>query len=609
LGSLANLTEMHLNDNRLGGSLPATLGNLGNLRYLKLKNNIISGEIPAALTGLSSLISLSLSCGLTSSDENVITFISGLVPNWLDNRCVTTITADTPDPSAPGWPVTVSVTVGGGAGVPTGAVDITGADTNCAITLVDGAGSCEIGFSTFGPKALTAIYTGDSSYSGSWDSDDHSILTDPLLIWSAPADIPYGAALDGTQLNASAGVSGAFVYAPPTGTLLAVGTHSLKVDFTPDNTAYAPASKTVSLTVYQTPPAVITQAATTITSTGVTLNGVVNAHADSSTAKFEYGLTDTYGSSVNIVEPITGDADAPLSAVLSGLTPNTTYHYRLTATNSAGTTNGSDLTFTTQPNSAPTGITLTPKAVAENKAIGTTVGALAALDVDAADTHTFTLQTGVTGCAATNNASFQIVGTALKTKIIFDYETKRSYAICIRVNDGKGGIFNQPITINVTNVVDNVLKNGSFETYNSTLTKIPLYWTPSKFGALDGKNTAHKLGKYSVRIVGAPGKVTTLTQTRYFSGFKGDKFVFSYWAKADKLPTVGVCQAQVSFYYKNTFKWIKVLKCPAGVTYTTWRQATTMSFTAPGAYTKAIVKFTYSKASGTIWFDLVSLTK
>ena len=35
------------------------------------------------------------------------------------------------------------------------------------------------------------------------------------------------------------------------------------------------------------------------------------------------------------------------SASLSGLQPGITYHYRLTATNASGTTNGSDQTFTT----------------------------------------------------------------------------------------------------------------------------------------------------------------------------------------------------------------------------------------------------------------------
>jgi hypothetical protein len=36
-----------------------------------------------------------------------------------------------------------------------------------------------------------------------------------------------------------------------------------------------------------------------------------------------------------------------VSVPIDGLKPNTTYHYRLNATNSAGTTQGADMTFTT----------------------------------------------------------------------------------------------------------------------------------------------------------------------------------------------------------------------------------------------------------------------
>ena len=38
---------------------------------------------------------------------------------------------------------------------------------------------------------------------------------------------------------------------------------------------------------------------------------------------------------------------APASAAISGLTPQTTYHFRIVATNAIGTTAGPDQTFTT----------------------------------------------------------------------------------------------------------------------------------------------------------------------------------------------------------------------------------------------------------------------
>ena len=52
---------------------------------------------------------------------------------------------------------------------------------------------------------------------------------------------------------------------------------------------------------------------------------------------------------------MTGTSDTDVSKGLSGLTPGTTYHYRVAGTNASGTTNGADMTFTTlNPPSAAT---------------------------------------------------------------------------------------------------------------------------------------------------------------------------------------------------------------------------------------------------------------
>jgi hypothetical protein len=69
------------------------------------------------------------------------------------------------------------------------------------------------------------------------------------LTWSAPSAITYGTDLSASQLNATASVSGTFVYTPALGTKLAAGTHTLSVTFTPDSTDYASATTTVSITV------------------------------------------------------------------------------------------------------------------------------------------------------------------------------------------------------------------------------------------------------------------------------------------------------------------------------------------------------------------------
>ena len=75
----------------------------------------------------------------------------------------------------------------------------------------------------------------------------------PTLTWATPAAITYGTPLSGVQLDAtSGGVAGSFAYAPPSGTVLSAGTHTLSVTFTPsDSVDYNNQTASVSLTVNQ----------------------------------------------------------------------------------------------------------------------------------------------------------------------------------------------------------------------------------------------------------------------------------------------------------------------------------------------------------------------
>jgi hypothetical protein len=91
-----------------------------------------------------------------------------------------------------------------------------------------------------------------------------------------------------------------------------------------------------------------TTAATGIGLTTAILNGVVNANSNNTVVKFLYGLTTNYTDSVTYAQnPVTGTANTNVSAVISSLASNTTYHFKVKAVNSAGTTNGNDLTFKT----------------------------------------------------------------------------------------------------------------------------------------------------------------------------------------------------------------------------------------------------------------------
>ncbi len=98
-----------------------------------------------------------------------------------------------------------------------------------------------------------------------------------------------------------------------------------------------------------TAPTVTTNAANAITTTGATLNGTESSNNAATTATFDYGLTNAYGSSATATQsPLaTSASGSAVSKAITGLTCNTTYHFRAKGVNSAGTTNGSDTTFTT----------------------------------------------------------------------------------------------------------------------------------------------------------------------------------------------------------------------------------------------------------------------
>ena len=96
------------------------------------------------------------------------------------------------------------------------------------------------------------------------------------------------------------------------------------------------------------PPSITGVAVTAPTPTTATINAVINPNGTATAAKFQSGPTNTYGTDTPItLTPNNGLADQAVNAVLTGLTPGTTYHFRVTGTNSGGTTTTGDMTFTT----------------------------------------------------------------------------------------------------------------------------------------------------------------------------------------------------------------------------------------------------------------------
>jgi hypothetical protein len=94
-------------------------------------------------------------------------------------------------------------------------------------------------------------------------------------------------------------------------------------------------------------PTVTTNPASSITTTGATLNAIVNPNGRQTSAWFEYGTTSSLGTVIDNQLRGSGTDNVAISTNLTGLNVATQYFYRIVANSSAGTSNGTILNFTT----------------------------------------------------------------------------------------------------------------------------------------------------------------------------------------------------------------------------------------------------------------------
>ena len=141
--------------------------------------------------------------------------------------------------------------------------------TALSATQLD-ASSTLAGTFTYSPAAGTVLNAGSQTLSVTFtpfNSANYATATDtvtltvnkatPAITWATPAAITYGTALSGTQLDASSTVAGTFAYSPAAGTILAVGSQTLSVTFTPFNaTDYTTATGNTTLPVNKATPAI-----------------------------------------------------------------------------------------------------------------------------------------------------------------------------------------------------------------------------------------------------------------------------------------------------------------------------------------------------------------
>jgi DNA-binding beta-propeller fold protein YncE len=102
-------------------------------------------------------------------------------------------------------------------------------------------------------------------------------------------------------------------------------------------------------------PIVDHTSAAPVSPTAATLHAQVNANNSATTYHFEYGTTNAYGSSTPDASAGSGNGDVDAPADVTGLQPDTTYHFRVVTDNgTGGPVTSPDMAFKTAPGDQPT---------------------------------------------------------------------------------------------------------------------------------------------------------------------------------------------------------------------------------------------------------------
>ncbi len=155
----------------------------------------------------------------------------------------------------------------------------------------------------------------------------------------------YGTSVPDPNGNAGHGGSPMGASATMTGLLPAATYHFRLVAKSPAGTSYGSDASFTSLPV---PPVVVTEGASSIKAGKATIGGSVNPEGASTQYRFEYGPTASYGTSIPVPDATIGVGRTGVTvSQIIGVKGLMTYHYRLVASNVAGTTYGVDREFKT----------------------------------------------------------------------------------------------------------------------------------------------------------------------------------------------------------------------------------------------------------------------
>jgi phosphodiesterase/alkaline phosphatase D-like protein len=214
-----------------------------------------------------------------------------------------------------------------------------------------------------------------TTYEEGHSSADVTVIQAPLTLTADNKTVPFGQPIPAFTATANGFVNGDSQnsFATPlrfysnVAQNSAAGTYGINIEGGPYDPNYNITynSGTLTITPVYTVPAATTVTQTNVTATGATLNGTANGNGDAAYVTIQYTTNDGDGlEDLQTATLTTGPDSLPgnagttnYSAVLTGLTPNTTYYYIITSSNPEFTTQGNVMSFTTPAATAPPTIT------------------------------------------------------------------------------------------------------------------------------------------------------------------------------------------------------------------------------------------------------------
>jgi hypothetical protein len=196
-------------------------------------------------------------------------------------------------------------------------------------------------------------------------------------------------------------------------------------------------------------PSIATGAATKVSNSTAVLNGTINPNGHATQYDFTYGPTTAYGATTALHTVKSGTKPVAISITVTGLTPGTTYHYRLNASNSAGAVAGADRAFTTTGH--PPAAVVTGGAVNVGKTVATPTGVI---NPEGATT-TWVIQYGLTTAYGLQNFPGTLAGattpvavsallTGLSPATLFHYRIVAFHGSAVVSAGGDATFFTEP---------------------------------------------------------------------------------------------------------------------------------------------------------------------